>query len=178
MPLKLLTIYLFVWPHLVLVVVCRFFNLRWGIRDLVPWPGIEPGPPALGTQSLSHWTTREVPRSLRIFGAGKLFFFGKGYPFECKWAMKRKSMTDLKIISQTCIHHWWECMCKEQVLIPLNHIEFMHKWTYEWLVHKQKHTGTVTWSDNWLSNFTKRYGLVDPMSILPFVKTWFFKVEV
>ena len=29
--------------------------------DLVPWPGIEPGPPALGEQSLSHWTTREVP---------------------------------------------------------------------------------------------------------------------
>ena len=27
--------------------------------DLVPWPGIEPRPPALGTQSLSHWTTRE-----------------------------------------------------------------------------------------------------------------------
>ena len=26
-----------------------------------PWPGIEPGPPALGAGSLSHWTTREVP---------------------------------------------------------------------------------------------------------------------
>ena len=29
--------------------------------DLVPWPGIEPGPPALGVRSLSHWTTREFP---------------------------------------------------------------------------------------------------------------------
>ena len=29
--------------------------------DLVPWPGIEPGPPALGGWSLSHWTTRKVP---------------------------------------------------------------------------------------------------------------------
>ena len=28
--------------------------------DLVPRPGIEPGPPALGMQSLTHWTTREV----------------------------------------------------------------------------------------------------------------------
>ena len=28
--------------------------------DLVPWPGVEPGPPVLGP-SLSHWTTREVP---------------------------------------------------------------------------------------------------------------------
>ena len=29
--------------------------------DLVPRLGIEPGPPALGAQSLTHWTTREVP---------------------------------------------------------------------------------------------------------------------
>ena len=31
------------------------------MRDLVPWPWIEPGPPALGAWSLNHWTTREVP---------------------------------------------------------------------------------------------------------------------
>ena len=29
--------------------------------DLVPGSGIEPGSPALGVRSLSHWTTREVP---------------------------------------------------------------------------------------------------------------------
>ena len=29
--------------------------------DLVPWGGIEPGPPGLGVWSLSHWTTREAP---------------------------------------------------------------------------------------------------------------------
>ena len=29
--------------------------------DLIPCPGIEPRPPAFGAQSLSHWTTREVP---------------------------------------------------------------------------------------------------------------------
>ena len=29
----------------------------WG---LVPQPGIEPRPPALGAQSLNHWTTKEV----------------------------------------------------------------------------------------------------------------------
>ena len=29
--------------------------------DLIPWPGIEPGSPALGARSPSHWTTREVP---------------------------------------------------------------------------------------------------------------------
>ena len=32
--------------------------------DLVPRAGIEPRPPALGTQSLSHWITREVPRGV------------------------------------------------------------------------------------------------------------------
>ena len=31
------------------------------MQDLVPRPGIKPGPPALGVRSLTHWTTREVP---------------------------------------------------------------------------------------------------------------------
>ena len=34
--------------------------------DLVPGPRIEPGPPALGVQSLTHWTTREVPRFITL----------------------------------------------------------------------------------------------------------------
>ena len=29
--------------------------------DLVPRPGIEPGPSALGAQSFSYWTTSDVP---------------------------------------------------------------------------------------------------------------------
>ena len=35
-------------------------GLSCNMQDLVPPPGIEPGTPALGMQSLSHWTTREV----------------------------------------------------------------------------------------------------------------------
>ena len=35
--------------------------LSGSMRDLVPQPGIKPGPPALGACSLTHWTTREVP---------------------------------------------------------------------------------------------------------------------
>ena len=35
-------------------------TLSWGMWDLVPWPGIEPEPSALGVWSLSHWTAREV----------------------------------------------------------------------------------------------------------------------
>ena len=37
-------------------------DLSCGMWDLAPCPGIEPRPPALGAQSLSHWTTREVPK--------------------------------------------------------------------------------------------------------------------
>ena len=42
--------YLFIVPGL----CCSLWNL-------VPWPGIKPGPPALEEWSLGHWTTREVP---------------------------------------------------------------------------------------------------------------------
>ena len=40
---------------------CGMQDLSCGMWDLVPRPGIEPGPPALGARSLNHWTTREVP---------------------------------------------------------------------------------------------------------------------
>ena len=44
-----------------------FFWLWWvACRILAPQPGMEPGLPALGMQSFSHWTTREVPE-LSIF---------------------------------------------------------------------------------------------------------------
>ena len=33
---------------------------------VVPWPGIEPMSPALGTWSLNHWATREVPGCIFI----------------------------------------------------------------------------------------------------------------
>ena len=35
----------------------------WG---LVPGPGVEPRPPALGARRLSHWTTREVLKLWKI----------------------------------------------------------------------------------------------------------------
>ena len=62
-----------IWLHRVLVtqhkiffVTCRIFScvtkaLSCSMWDLVPWPGIEPRPPALGMQSFNCWTTREVP---------------------------------------------------------------------------------------------------------------------
>ena len=43
--------------------------------DLAPQPRIEPGSPALGVWSLSHWTNREVLISLLIKGKTKNFSF-------------------------------------------------------------------------------------------------------
>jgi len=43
------------WP---LCVTCRIFVFP---------PGIKPWPPALGAWSLSHWTTREVPKAHFLF---------------------------------------------------------------------------------------------------------------
>ena len=48
-----------------LVVACGLLVAAC-VQDLVPRPGNEPGPPALGVQSLTHWTTREVPRVLLL----------------------------------------------------------------------------------------------------------------
>ena len=45
-------------------------TLSCGMQDLVPQPGIKPGPPALGVRSLTHWTTREVPPNIFITPKG------------------------------------------------------------------------------------------------------------
>ena len=41
-------------------------GLRCSVWDLAPWPGTEPRPSALGAESLSRWTTREVPESVNF----------------------------------------------------------------------------------------------------------------
>ena len=38
-----------------------WYLVSCSLQDLVLWPGIEPGPPALQTQSLSQWTIKEIP---------------------------------------------------------------------------------------------------------------------
>ena len=43
------------------IVACGVFSC--GMWDLAPWLGIEPRPPALGAQTVSYGTTREVPRT-------------------------------------------------------------------------------------------------------------------
>ena len=51
---------IFIWLPWVLVVACGIFNyVMWTLRcciwDLIPWPGMEPRPPALGAWCLSPW---------------------------------------------------------------------------------------------------------------------------
>ena len=59
--LKKLFIYLYIYLSMLGLSCKHIGSLVVAWRISVPWPGIEPGPPALGARSLSHWTTREVP---------------------------------------------------------------------------------------------------------------------
>ena len=47
-----------------LLIYLAVLVLSCGMRDLLLPPRVEPGPPALGAQSLSHWTTKEIPPHL------------------------------------------------------------------------------------------------------------------
>ena len=62
--------YLFIWQHQVLVAACRIFSCGiqtlLSLRYLVPLTRIKPRHPALGAQSLSHWTTKESPQCLSV----------------------------------------------------------------------------------------------------------------
>ena len=66
--------YLFIWPCQALAAAYMVFSFHRGKQDTwlwcensfncsmldpAPWPGIEPGPPAMGEQSCSYGTTRE-----------------------------------------------------------------------------------------------------------------------
>ena len=45
------------------IIIIIFWLLHAACRILAPCLGIEPAPPALAAQSLSHWTARAVPQS-------------------------------------------------------------------------------------------------------------------
>ena len=47
-----------------MILSCSMQTLSCSLWDLVPWPGMEPGPPVLRVWSLLHWTTRLVPKEL------------------------------------------------------------------------------------------------------------------
>ena len=53
--------FFFFFKDYLLLFILSSQGLSCNMWDLVPWPGVEPRPPALGAWSLSHWSTREVP---------------------------------------------------------------------------------------------------------------------
>ena len=65
--------YLFTWLYQVLVLAFGIFSCS--MWNLVPWPGIEPRPPALGARNLTHWTTRKVPMLILELHEYSLFSF-------------------------------------------------------------------------------------------------------
>ena len=44
------------WFFFLIFIYLAILGLSCGMWDLVPWPDMEPGPPALEAWSLSHWT--------------------------------------------------------------------------------------------------------------------------
>ena len=64
--------------------VCLFNFIFWPYHMacgiLIPWPGMEPSPPALEAQSLNQWITREVP------GLGFLIKSLETPYDKCEWA--------------------------------------------------------------------------------------------
>ncbi|KAB0372384.1 hypothetical protein FD755_016176, partial [Muntiacus reevesi] len=59
-------------------ILCSYFfsHTMCHVESLVPWPGIKLVPPALGAQSLNHWTSREVPYS-SVCSPGQCNYFQK-----------------------------------------------------------------------------------------------------
>ena len=57
---------LFFSPNIYLFVYLGALGFSCGMWDLVPWPGIEPGPLALGVWRLSVCATMEAPECIFI----------------------------------------------------------------------------------------------------------------
>ena len=70
-------IYLLILAALVLVIAHETFSCV--VWDLDPWPGIEPGPPAWGAQSFSHWT-----REVRMLNISKVMYFQLCAAYDCQ----------------------------------------------------------------------------------------------
>ena len=74
------------WPH----------SVACGI--LVPQPGIEPAPSALGAQSLNHWTGREGPQGCLFL----FFFFWMEIFISGSQVCEKKNTFGLGYFSSTC----------------------------------------------------------------------------
>ena len=102
-----LNIYLFICLHWVLAAAHGIFScsrrpLSCSVWDLAPWPRIEPGSPALGAWSLSHWTTREVLLSIYLIDIGLFRFSISSWLYFGKLCFSRNLSIHLNI--HICLH--------------------------------------------------------------------------
>ena len=84
-------------------------GLSCSMCDLVPWSGVEPRPPALGVQSLSHWTTRKVPLPFPLDSSGiySCRMWDSSGIYSCRmWAPKNKVFASLV----TSVSHLEQCL--------------------------------------------------------------------
>ena len=56
-----------------------YFLTSWHVE--LPWPGVEPMPPAVEAQSLNHWTTKEVPPFYFLLVVFQFQVLGLNLPF-------------------------------------------------------------------------------------------------
>ena len=79
-----------------------WFFVCFAAPGLVPEPGTEPGPPAMGTKSLSHCATREIRPSIKIYEVCLNTSCGFVWTFMCclwkKWAEYSREQHNLEII--------------------------------------------------------------------------------
>ena len=134
----------FMWLH---AFICSFFFLLlhavYGI--LVPWPGIEPQPPALEAQNLNPRTTREIP----------ILPFFLSFTFNCSVISSGKPMNPQhsyfsgKCTSPCCSHLLCNCLeVNEKVRIYPKHqrLPITH------LAQHMKVLKTICWKLNeWLT---------------------------
>ena len=75
-----------VMRNIFILFIFRPYHMAHGI--LVPQPGVEPKPAALGARSLSHWTTRQIPI---VRNKGEM---GIELPVQCleRWMLSRSEL--------------------------------------------------------------------------------------
>ena len=134
-----------------LVVTCELLVVAC-MWDLVPWPGIEPGPPALGAQSLNHWATREVLPPLffilyicSVISASQFFFLSIPSALICSLHLPR-ACTPLNPSSYSCWINSFKQTFRNLLDAPLMEIWSLYRsaWRSMWSIHCS-HFSSLTW---------------------------------
>ena len=115
---------------------CDLWILSCGMWDLVSWPGIEPGPPTLGAQSLSHWTTRKVSLSnlyafyffswwLRMANTSSIMANSSGKSGHLCFCLRRKALSFLTLNMKLTVDFAYMTFILNCVPSTLNLLRFL-----------------------------------------------------